>query len=186
MNKRIIEILFVLTLVSFTVQYFHQKKEHKTVVESPPTQQVQSAPRPPKVISIGDSVPNFMLTNSHGELVQYNQGDGSLFISLTATGCGDCLRRIEAEDVTAFEMAKKSQLQVWNMLVYHPNSAAADFVNRHHPSADQVLADPQSEISVKTLGGSDSTCWLLIDGKGRLAYRGPADPAKLEIALQKL
>ena len=72
------------------------------------------------------------------------------------------------------------------MLVYHSQSRAAEFVERNQPTADAVLVDPQSNISVKTLGGSDSTCWLIIDAEGRLGYRGPAELDKLETALQAL
>ena len=181
MKKRLTEFLFVLAVAALVIQF--TSKEEPEVKEPARTQTVQPAGR---TLSIGESVPDFELTDATGKVVAYKKGDGPLFITLTATGCADCLRRIDAEDVTAYEMAKKSEFDVWNVLVYHPAAGAADFVKKRQPTADAVLADPQAVISVKTLGGSDSTCWLLIDEKGRLVYRGPADLPKLETALQAL
>ena len=190
-NKRILEILFICFVVSLLAQWMQDKPPVQEEVESrkpevvnrksPPRQASDKLP-----IAMGDVVPEFQLNNSQGEAVVHKAGDGPLFITLTATGCGECIQRIDKEDATAFEMAAKSGVPVWNMLVYHPDNQAASFVTGYKPVADQVLADPSSQISVRMLGGSDATCWLLLDKEGRLAYRGPVNLDNLQGELSKL
>ena len=183
MKKRLAELCLVVSAVALFIHY--QASEPGLVNVTPtPAALIKKVPAQP--VSVGDAVPSFTLTDSRGEEVLYRKGVGPVFITLTATGCGDCLHRIKKEDVTAYEMAKESGVAVWNLLVFHPTEGAAGFAEQHRPSADRVMADPSSVVSVKTLGGSDATCWLLIDAEGRLAYRGPVDTAALKSALADL
>lgn len=114
------------------------------------------------------------------------ENTGPYLFVLTATGCGGCLERIGGTDREAHRLATRKGLKVLNLLVYQGLEGSSDFVKQHRPSADRVLCDPSADFSVRTLGGSDATCWILVDSKGRLAWRGPADPAALEVALANL
>lgn len=189
MNKRILELLFIGFVISLLAQYWGKEEAGSGQTAPPRVQpsQTQSQARPGTLpIGVNDVVPEFQMSNAQGEIVAHKPGTGPLFISLTATGCGECIQRIDKQDATAYEMARKSNVPVWNMLVYHPQNRAASFVEARNPVADQVLADPTALISVRTLGGSDSTCWMLIDKEGKLAYRGPVDLKKLEQALGRI
>jgi hypothetical protein len=184
MKKSVLEFFFVLGVVAILVSY-------RTSQTSNPEARIEPSPRTTPAFAgtplrVGDAVPHFSLQNHLGEVMEYQAGDGPLFITLTATGCGQCLARIEKEDMSAFEMASKAGVDVWNMLVFHPHERAGSFVTQYSPSANQVMADPDSGVSVKMLGGSDSTCWLLIDGEGRLVYRAGVNLEALDSALAKL
>ena len=144
-------------------------------------------------LRIGDRVPGFRLPGSISgqEFVYESRQPGSperipIFIALTATGCGDCVDRVDGLDREAYTLAKQAGAEVWNFLVYQAATGVPDFIVRHGPSADQIVADPDSKISVTTLGGSDSQCWILIDGQGLLAWRGPAKLDGFKAALAKL
>lgn len=190
-NKRILEILFICFVVSLLAQWMQDKppaqeepEQRKPEVVTRGEQPAQPSAKLP--IAMGDVVPDFQLNNAQGEAVVHKAGTGPLLVTLTATGCGDCIQRIDKEDATAYEMAAKSGVPVWNMLVYHPDNQAASFVQSHNPVADEVVADPTSQTSVRMLGGSDATCWLLLDKEGRLAYRGPVSLDNLERELRAL
>ena len=190
-NKRILEILFICFVVSLIAQWMQDKppvqkepEQGKPEVATRGEKPAQPSTKLP--IDVGDVVPDFQLNNARGETVVHKAGTGPLLITLTATGCADCIQRIGKEDATAYEMAAKSGVPVWNMLVYHPDNQAASFVERHNPVADEVVADPTSQTSVRMLGGSDATCWLLLDKEGRLAYRGPVSLDNLERELRAL
>jgi AhpC/TSA family protein len=186
-KNRIFEFALVMLVIAFVASW--QGKEASEPVVEPTTAEIavqQGGVPPDRPLRIGDPVPEFTLTNHQQEQVTYSTGQGPIFIVLTATGCGECLERIGKEDSKAYELAKSSGLEVWNLLVYQSADGATRFVETHQPSADQILADSSSNVSVKTLGGSDSTCWILIDGKGRLAYRGPVDHDALQKAMSDL
>lgn len=181
MNFRRNELIFVIAIVAVVVAYFHQP--------APPSTKDPLAPRPdftPHLISEGDPVPAFPLPDPKGKETIYQAGQGPILVVLTATGCGGCLQRIDNADREAYNKAHALGIPVWNMLVYQGVEGAQAFVDQHQPSADLVLCDPQSSVSVTTLGGSDATCWLLIDKSGKLAWRGPAEPEALTRALENL
>ena len=174
-----IELIFVIAIVSVVVTYFHQA--------SPPTKDASPVVQfTPRLISQGEAVPSFVLSDPSGKDVVYQAGQGPILVVLTATGCNGCLARIDGTDREAYNKAKALDISVWNMLVYQGADGAAGFVDQHLPSADLVLCDPKAEVSVSTLGGSDATCWLLIDREGKLAWRGPAEPEALAKALENL
>ena len=145
-----------------------------------------TAPAASRPLNIGDAVPTFSLPDKDQQEVTYTQGQGPILIVLTATGCRECLERISSEDVEAHSLAAGRNVEVWNLLVFQRPEGVSSFVQQRNPKADKVLADPGSEVSVRMLGGSDQTCWLLIDGEGKLAYRGPVDLDALEKALSEL
>lgn len=168
---------------------FPQEARVKAPEKPPAAMSAQVAKTAPDVslpVGIGEVVPDFTLTDAFGDRITHRQADGPLFITLTATGCGDCLKRIAAEDSRAFELAQQAGVPVWNLLVYHPNERAPDFVSQYQPRADRVLADPTAQASVSLLGGSDSTCWLLLDKEGKLVYRAGVDPEALAKVLKTL
>lgn len=174
-----IELIFVIAIVSVVVTYFHH--------DSPPTKDASPVAQfTPRLISQGEAVPSFVLSDPSGNDVVYQAGQGPILVVLTATGCGGCLARIDGTDREAYNKAKALDISVWNMLVYQGADNATGFVDQHLPSADLVLCDPKAEVSVSTLGGSDATCWLLIDKEGKLAWRGPAEPEALAKALENL
>ncbi len=194
------DLLLVLIAVAVLVKagYDHQG----TVEEASPTPAssvVSGEPAPLNLsaqngpIRIGDRVPDFRLPASlPGESFAYEgRGEGSsegspVLIVLTATGCGECLGRVDGIDREAYALAKGVGAEVWNFLVYEAATGVPDFIVRRGPSADHVVADPESKVSVTTLGGSDTQCWLLIDRKGRLAWRGPAELEGLRTALAQI
>lgn len=180
MRFRSIELVFVVAIVAVVVSYFQQPS---TLKEADP------APRPdftPALVAEHEAVPSFPLTGPSGEETIFKAGQGPLLVVLTATGCGGCLERIDAADREAYTKAHDLDIPVWNLLVYQGVNGAQEFVDRHQPSADVILCDPQASVSVTTLGGSDATCWLLIDKSGKLAWRGPADPEALTRALETI
>lgn len=183
MKKYIPEFIVVIIAIAIATTFhakpeiFGSKMQGKSSLST-----AQNTP----VLEIGEKVPPFGLINTEGKRVVFNEETGPLMIILTATGCQGCIQRIDKDDVSAYEMAQKAQFKVWNQLVYLSPERSEDFAKKYQPSADEVMADPQAKISVKTLGGSDSTCWLLIDAEGHLAYRGPADLSKLEMAFNDL
>ena len=85
-----------------------------------------------------------------------------------------------------YDAARKAGVPTTNMLVYTGESAGQSFLKNHAPAADLILCDPSADISVRMLGGSDATCWLVIDGQGKLAWRGSADPARISELLGAL
>lgn len=183
MKAQFKDLFFVVALISIII-LFQQDEEKPAEPITTATPTVVSSPV--RTLSVGEVVPSFSLLDSEGEIVLHEQGQGPLFITLTARGCKGCMERVDSADVAAYEMAKKSEVTVWNMLVYHPDAGTAEFVRQFQPSADSIMADPKSDISVKMLGGSDSTCWLLLDDEGKLAYRGPVDLERLQDALGRL
>jgi hypothetical protein len=192
MKNRTFELALVLLAVAFVVSLLSdQGADTPTTGEvvTEVAQPVSSEPEPPspqRPLHIGEKVPGFTLTDHHQQQVIYRPGQGPMFIVLTATGCQECLDRIDKQDSAAHEIAKESGLEVWNLLVFQSAERAPGFVESYQPSADRILADPSSGVSVKLLGGSDSTCWMLIDEQGRLAYRGPVDQEALQKALSAL
>lgn len=179
-KSRLFEFLLVFLGVAFVVSLLADKQGEK-VPETP-----ANTPATNRPLDIGDAVPTFSLQDKDRQQVTYTQGQGPILVVLTATGCRECLERISSEDVEARLLANSQKVEVWNLLVFQRPEGVAGFVEQRNPSADKVLADPSSEISVRMLGGSDQTCWLLIDGEGKLAYRGPVDLDALETAMSKL
>jgi peroxiredoxin len=175
-----LELLFVIGVVAVVVSYFQQAPSSAPGPEAP------LAAFTPGLLSIGQPVPTFALSDPSGENVVYQAGQGPVMIVLTATGCGGCLERIDGLDREAYNKAKERGIPVWNLLVYQGVEGARAFQEQHQPSADLVLCDQKAEVSVATLGGSDATCWLLIDKQGKLAWRGPANSEGLSRALQAL
>ena len=189
-KSRLFEFLLVLLGVAFVVSLLADKQGEE-VPETPaktPLAVSVTAPDPAanRPLNIGDAVPTFSLPDKDRQQVTYTQGHGPILIVLTATGCRECLERISSEDVEARSLAASLDVEVWNLLVFQRPEGVSGFVQQRNPAADRVLADPSSEVSVRMLGGSDQTCWLLIDGDGKLAYRGPVDLNALEKALSEL
>lgn len=179
-GSRLTDLAFILMVIALGVSYFHRDLTQEA--PPPPAQTVAAqAPADPKLVALGQAVPSFELAGGG-----YKAGSGPYLLVLTATGCGGCLERVDGDDRKAYEMARGQGLEVWNLLVYHPDSGLEAFVADRSPSADRVSADPRGEFSVRTMGGSDATCWMLIDKRGRLVWRGPAEAEMLEQAFQLL
>jgi hypothetical protein len=186
LQKRIVEVCFILAVVAFLYHYETRDARANSPSVTPSPVAIAEFQPPQAPLRIGDRVPSFELMDKDGSAVAYTSGSGPLLVVLTATGCGECLQRIDKEDAVAKEIAERAGAGVWNLLVYQNPSGVDEFVERYDPTADVILADPTAGVSVKLLGGSDSTCWLLIDGEGRLAYRGPVDEAALQKAMAAL
>lgn len=136
------------------------------------------APQAPTPAAVpGDS--GFTLEDVDGNRHTYD-GRGSLFIVLTAVGCGDCVNRIEA-DRAAVEEARKHGVPAWNLLVFADRAAGKQFLRSHNPTADRVLVDPDSAVSVKKYRGSDAAAWILVRD-GKVAWQGAADLPALRAA----
>jgi hypothetical protein len=188
MRFRLLELIFVIAVMGVAVAYLYDRPSSPAGETGgkamTPGAMVKSAK--PQLLSIGAAVPSFSLDDPSGQSWTYTAGQGPALIVLTATGCAGCLERIDGVDRQAYLLAQTMKVPVWNILVYSGVEGADEFVDKHKPSTDLVLCDPASDVSVRTLGGSDATCWLLIDGQGKLAWRGPAEMDGLEDALKGL
>lgn len=109
----------------------------------------------------------------------HSSASAPAFITLTATGCAGCIRRVETDRPTIKAMQARG-IPVYNVLVYADQPGGREFVDRHHPTADKILVDQSADVSVKTWGGSDSNCWFLLGKQGELLYRGPDNAAALQ------
>ena len=177
-GSRLTDLAFILMVIALGVSYFQRQLTEEPPLTKPAATAATTTATSIKMIKVGQKVPSFELAGGG-----YEAGSGPYLVVLTATGCGGCLERIDGTDRSAYEMAKAEGLEVWNLLVYHPDSGREQFVAVRNPSADRVSSDPRGEFSVRTLGGSDATCWMLIDGQGKLVWRGPAKLKALEEAL---
>ena len=177
---RLWELTLVVGIIAFYLNFVQSP-------DSPPPERVQRGVQTEvRTVSLGETVPSFVLKDSAGTDITHQEGEGPVLIVLTATGCEGCLNRIQSEDLEAYRAAQNAGVPAWNMLVYHPQERALDFERSHRPQADHVLADPSAATSVRMLGGSDSTCWMLLDEDGKLAYRGGVDIEALNKALRAL
>jgi hypothetical protein len=104
---------------------------------------------------------------------------------LSAVGCKDCQARV-AVDRQAVAEAQRRHVPAWNILVYANQDVGHDFVDRFHPAADRILLDPTADVAVGQLGGSDATCWLAIDGQGRVQWQGPGTVPNIPKALDSV
>ena len=137
---------------------------------------------PGAVQNIGQAQPFRLPKIKGGELV-YEAGGGPALITLSAVGCAGCRQRVPT-DAKAYTMAKKYGVPVWNIFVYANATAGAQFQAELQPAADEFVYDVDGKVSVTTYGGSDSSCWLLIDKTGNLIYRSGPDLAALEEKLK--
>ena len=187
-KSRLFEFLLVFLGVAFVVSLLADKQGEETpeTLAETPVAVPATPPAGNRPLNLGDAVPTFSLLDKDQRQVTFTQGQGPILIVLTATGCRECLERISSEDVEARSIAAGRDVEVWNLLVFQRPEGVSSFVEQRNPPADKVLADPGSEVSVRMLGGSDQTCWLLIDSEGKLAYRGPVDLDALEKALSEL
>lgn len=129
---------------------------------------------------------NFTLQEVSGASRSLSEVSGPVFIYLTATGCADCLARVHRVDRESVDLAKKNGLTVWNLLVYADNTAGAAFVADYAPSADAIFSDPGGSIGVNLLGGSDATCYLLLDENHNKVWQGGASPQELAQAIARM
>ena len=102
-NKRILEILFICFVVSLIAQWMQDKppvqkepEQGKPEVATRGEKPAQPSTKLP--IDVGDVVPDFQLNNARGETVVHKAGTGPLLITLTATGCADCVQRTHFPD----------------------------------------------------------------------------------------
>ncbi len=168
-RSRYPDLLIVLMLVAIGIYYSSNQDEPAPEVASPE-----------KVVVKGEG---FTLPSRDGP-VTYS-GEGPLLLVLTAPGCGGCLERIDQQDRSAYAMAHQAGIPVWNVLVYSSAASTSLFEKRFNPSADRLLGDPGGAVTVRRLGGSDSTCWMFFNGSTTPLWKGPADPDRLAEVLKK-
>ncbi|MGE0495161.1 MAG: TlpA family protein disulfide reductase [Vulcanimicrobiota bacterium] len=166
-RSRLPELMLLLCVVAVAMGFFLKQDEAGPPVPAV-SPRLSTAP-----VEIGQPVPAFTLKHPDGSSFTFEQGP--LLVVLTATPCGECLQRIDQADLRLYQAAREAGLPSANLLVYAGESVGQSFLDEHSPAADMVLCDPSADISVQMLGGSDATCWLLIDRQGKLAWRGPAD-----------
>ena len=130
------------------------------------------------------NAPSFTLPRLEGEPLHF-EGAGPALITLSAVGCVGCQERVPT-DRQAYELAHKRRVPIWNVFVYAQGDGARAFKERFQPQADEYLYDTDGAVSVKTYGGSDSTCWILIDGQGNIIYRSGPNLDDLEKKLATL
>lgn len=114
------------------------------------------------------------------------KGEGPAFITLTAIGCGGCIKRVQTDRSTT-DYLHSIGVPHYNVLVYADQRSGNEFVTRFAPSADKILIDPSSGTSVAQWGGSDDNCWFLLGKNGELLYKGRDDDKAIrQIAQDKL
>lgn len=151
----------------FGVWYTHRQKPY---TEPPQFPAVSPATR---------SAGAFTLNDLEGHPVSYRADGKPLFVILTAVGCGECRARIPL-DGEAVAAAHARGLRVWNILVYSGWDAGRGFRDQFHPAEDLILCDPSGSVAVNQLGGSDASCWIMIDGQGAIRWQGPGRRENIE------
>lgn len=172
MRGRAFELLFVVAMVAVYVGYVRPNFEGTTEPPSP-TATVELAP---------DAV-RFQLPTVGGQDFRFEpDGQRWTFLTLTATGCADCVAKQDI-DREAMERFRKLGGRSYALLLFGTSQTLANFAKRHPSAADEVLADIGGEVGVKQLKGSDSHRWLLIAPDGKLAWQGESSWEQLEAML---
>ncbi len=169
MRRSHYDFLFVLAAVALAGWLYH----------------VYSAAPAPATAPVAGAV-DFTLSAVGGGPKHLADVKGPVFVFLSAVGCPDCQERTRQTDRDAMALAKQRGLTTWNLLVYADQPSGANFVSQFAPSADAVLVDEGGQIGVNLLGGSDATCYILLDQDHRKVWQGPADPKALEEAVAKM
>jgi len=126
-----------------------------------------AAPPPPK---IGDPAPAFTLQTLDGKTVSSESLKGkTVLIDFWATWCGPCRQALPEIKSLSKKNAGQS-LVVISVSVDDNKAALEDFV--HKNGMDWLQAwDPQGKVTNGVFGISDFPNYVLIDAKGRVAYR---------------
>lgn len=169
MRRSHYDFLFVLAAVALAGWLYH----------------VYSAAPAPATAPVAGAV-DFTLSEVSGGPKHLADVKGPVFVFLSAVGCPDCQERTKKTDRDAMFMAKQRGLATWNLLVYADQPSGANFVSQFEPSADAVLVDEGGKIGVNLLGGSDATCYILLDQDHRKVWQGPADPKALFEAISAM
>lgn len=168
--------------------YFRTHGDEPIPQTVPPVTASAPAPdgqiKPEDIKIIPGHAASFALPRVQGSPLTFN-GKGPLLITLSAVGCQGCQQRVGI-DRQAYEAAHRSKVPVWNIFVYSQAQGAQSFKDQLKPFADEFLYDADGHVSVNTYGGSDSSCWILIDKEGMIAYRGGSDLGALQKKLATL
>lgn len=167
MSRRLVELVLVVLVVGGAMAWWSSSPE-------PPAQTVVPI-TPTAASSVG---PGFELPTLEGGTAIHAAGEGPLLMFLTAPGCGGCRARAP-QDKEAYELAKRYGVPVWSLLVYSDEAGARRFVEETSQPAERHLLDSDARIAVATYGGSDASCWVLLNGQGEIVYQGGSDPAAL-------
>lgn len=161
MLRRVVELVWVVLVVGCAMFWWSGQPS----VPAPQVPQSELAPENP----LG---PSFKLPILGSDLMAvHSMGQGPRLLVLTAPGCGGCRERAPL-DKKVFDLAEGHGIPVWSLLVYSDEAAALAFVRQTGQPADQHLFDQQARVAVGAYGGSDAQCWVLLDERGQIAYRG--------------
>lgn len=164
MLRRVVELFWVVLVVGCAMFWWSGRKPEEPVTAPSP-----SASGP--VASAHAMGPGFELPSLEGATLGHAPGQGPLLMLLTAPGCGGCRERAPL-DKKVYELARGHGIPVWSLLVYSDEAGARAFVKDTGQPADAHLLDPQARVAVAAYGGSDAQCWVLLNPRGEIVYRG--------------
>lgn len=180
-NSRLVDIVAIISICAAGILYWRS-----FLAETQPTPSNSQSPISAQVSPAGlGQAPSFELPRVEGAPLVYKAGNGPALITLSAVGCAGCRQRIPI-DLQARQEVARYGVPVWNIFVYADANSAKAFQAELNPQADEFLFDRDGSVSVRTYGGSDASCWILIDEYGKIVYRGPSEVAKLQQALKLL
>lgn len=165
MRRSHYDLIFVLALIALAAWLYH------------------AWPSAPGLVVGGE---DFTLEEVGGGSQRLAEVQGPVLITLSAVGCPDCQARVEKVDRKSYQVAQQAGVKVWNLLVYADQTQGSNWTTVYSPSADMVLVDPGGKVSVNQLGGSDATCYILLDAEHKKVWQGQADPVELEQRLAGL
>lgn len=172
-GNRVFDLLLLIVLIGGGAFYYFQKNAPKSLPAPVTTATANQQSGPAAAFFTLPKLPE-------GELVF--KGKGPALITLSAIGCDGCMKRVPL-DRQAYELAHARGVPVWNILVFADAQSGQAFIDKFKPQADEFLYENPPIVSVNTYGGSDNTCWMVIDKSGSLVYKGAADLKALESKL---
>ena len=133
-------------------------------------------------IAVGDKVPNFEFRQADGEKGQLADLQGSVvLLELWAAWCEEC----EKDKPQLTKLADSLNSSTRMLSVEYPGSGPykrGSTINKDRWTAAQLIYDlytPGSEYQAlfQQLGAYSLPCYVMIDAKGKLLYRGDIDGA---------
>ncbi len=175
--SRTLDLVVVLIAIAI-IFHFYRPRDKEQPPHPPPPASPQRAQDPWQA-------PAFTLQDVDGHPFTYDGRSGPALIHLSAVGCGDCRARVPMDRANV-EKAHQHGMAVWNILVFASRDSGRQFMRDTGPVADRFLVDPDGAVSVQKYRGSDASCWIVIDRRGRVAWQGGNDPVGLDKALTHL
>lgn len=162
MGRRLVELVWVILVVGCAMFWWSARRPEPLPAPAPSATEAATA------LPVGAA---FELPALEGDRAVHAVGQGPLLMLLTSPGCAGCRDRAPL-DKEVHQIAKDHGIPVWSLLVYTDEATARRFVEETSQPADRHLLDADAKVAVSTYGGSDASCWVLLNRKGEIVYRG--------------